>query len=123
MKLEWNKVTKFSQILAIVLFVFVYLYGFYLGRQVGIAKILGMVRSDVVFVCDGGKSIHALFYDRGVRVGFPKEPESFLLQTISASGARYANTDESLVFWNKGNEAFIMKNNEADLNFKNCKTN
>jgi membrane-bound inhibitor of C-type lysozyme len=122
MKIELNKVTKLSQLVAVVLFVFVYYYGFYLGRQVGIIKILGSKTNDVVFVCDGNKSIHAVFYERGVKVGFPKEPQTFLLQTISASGARFANTDESLVFWNKGNEAFIMRNNETDPNFNNCKT-
>jgi membrane-bound inhibitor of C-type lysozyme len=122
MKIEWNKVTKLSQFIAIVLFVLIYYYGFYLGRQVGITKILGVTKNDVVFVCDENKSIHAVFYERGVRVGFPKEPELFLLQTISASGARYANVDESLVFWNKGDEVLIMHNNEMDLSFKNCKT-
>jgi membrane-bound inhibitor of C-type lysozyme len=123
MKIEWNKVTKLSQLVAVVLFVLVYYYGFYLGRQVGITKILGSKTNDVVFVCEDNKSIHAVFYDRGVKVGLPKESETFLLQTISASGARFANTDESLVFWNKGKGAFIMRNNEADPNFKNCKTN
>ncbi len=34
-----------------------------------------------------------------------------LPQVVSASGARYANTDESLVFWNKGNDVTIYKNN------------
>ncbi|MEI7480174.1 MAG: DUF333 domain-containing protein [bacterium] len=34
-----------------------------------------------------------------------------LPQVISASGARYANTDESFVFWNKGDTAFV---NEGD---------
>ena len=31
------------------------------------------------------------------------------LQTISGSGARYATADDSLVFWNKGNTAFITE--------------
>ena len=30
-----------------------------------------------------------------------------LPQTLSGSGARYANADESIVFWNKGRAAFI----------------
>lgn len=123
MKIEWNKVTKLSQLVAVVLFVLVYYYGFYLGRQVGITKILGSETNDVVFVCEDNRSIHAVFYDQGVKVGLPKEPETFLLQTTAASGARFANTDESLVFWNKGNDAFIMRNNETDPNFKNCKIN
>lgn len=122
MKIEWNKVTKFSQVVAIILFVGVYYYGFYLGSQVRTAKIFGEKVNDVVFVCDAGKSIHAVFYKQGVHVSIPKEEDEFLLQTISGSGARYARSDESLVFWNKGDEALIMRNNQMDFSFKNCKT-
>lgn len=35
-----------------------------------------------------------------------------LPQTISASGIRYANADESFVFWSKGNGALVLENNE-----------
>ena len=34
-------------------------------------------------------------------------PAELLTATIAASGARYANADESIVFWSKGNEMFI----------------
>jgi membrane-bound inhibitor of C-type lysozyme len=34
-----------------------------------------------------------------------------LPQTVSASGIRYANADESIIFWNKGDGAFITENN------------
>jgi hypothetical protein len=33
-----------------------------------------------------------------------------LPQAMSASGARYANKDESIVFWNKGDTAFLEEN-------------
>ncbi len=42
------------------------------------------------------------FYWGGVEVTLP--------QAISASGARYANEDESLVFWNKGEDVTIYEN-------------
>ncbi|MFA5072251.1 MAG: MliC family protein, partial [Candidatus Pacearchaeota archaeon] len=32
-----------------------------------------------------------------------------LLQTISASGARYTNTGETYIFWNKGDTAFLQE--------------
>jgi len=35
--------------------------------------------------------------------------EMILKQTISASGIRYANPDESFIFWSKGNGAFISE--------------
>lgn len=122
MKIEWNKVTKLSQIVAIVLFVAVYFYGFYLGSQVRTAKIFGDKVSEATFTCDEGKSVHAIFYKQGVHVWVGGEEDEFLLQTISASGARYARSDESLVFWNKGDTALIMRGSQMDLNYKNCTT-
>lgn len=41
-----------------------------------------------------------------------------LPQTISASGIRYANDDESLIFWSKGENAFILEGDEGI--YKNC---
>ena len=38
-----------------------------------------------------------------------------LERTISASGARYANKDESIVFWSKGSRAFIEVDGEIVL--------
>jgi membrane-bound inhibitor of C-type lysozyme len=37
---------------------------------------------------------------------------------ISASGARYVNSDETYVFWNKGNSAFIELNGK--ITHENC---
>jgi len=41
-----------------------------------------------------------------------------LPQTISASGIRYANTDESIIFWSKGNGSFLLENNKET--FMDC---
>ncbi|MDE2078863.1 MAG: MliC family protein [Patescibacteria group bacterium] len=41
-----------------------------------------------------------------------------LPQTISADGARYANADESFIFWSKGNGAFVMEGNATT--YANC---
>jgi membrane-bound inhibitor of C-type lysozyme len=120
MKIIWNRVTKFSQIIAVVLFVSVYFIGFYLGSIVRTDKIFGEKINDVVFQCNAGKSIHAVFYKQGVHIWPSGEEDRFLIQTMSASGVRYANPDESYIFWNKGNGAFIMIDNNIDLNYKNC---
>ncbi len=86
------------------------------------------------YSCDGNKTIIATFY-RGVNVPVAKPGEPpipggsvdlklsdgrsmTLPQTISGSGVRYANPDESLIFWNKGNGAFIMENNTET--YSNC---
>jgi len=90
--------------------------------------------AQVTFLCKNNKTIDATFY-QGKEV--PVEPGQMpipsgsvkiilsdgrnfdLSQTISASGARYANNDESFVFWNKGNGAFILENN-AETDYTDC---
>ena len=63
-----------------------------------------------VFDCEAGQSIEAAFDNGpkpGVRLSLSDGRRWVLPQALSASGARYANADESIVFWNKGNTAFI----------------
>jgi len=43
-----------------------------------------------------------------------------LPQTMSGSGARYANAGETIVFWNKGNTAFIEEGGKTT--FDGCAT-
>jgi membrane-bound inhibitor of C-type lysozyme len=79
------------------------------------------------YLCKGNKSIEADYYKGKTVASKPDEPpipagsvrlklsdgRSFALpQTISASGIRYANKDESFVFWSKGNGALVLENNE-----------
>lgn len=86
------------------------------------------------FVCDSNRTIEAEFYDGesqvatssnqppipggSVKLTFAGGTTIDLPQTISADGARYANADESFVFWNKGDGAFIEENGE--FTFSNC---
>lgn len=82
----------------------------------------------VSYKCDSGKTINASYY-KGVPAPQPQPGEMpiptgsvalilsdgrqmTLPQTISASGIRYTNADESLIFWSKGEIAFIMENNQ-----------
>ncbi len=82
--------------------------------------------SQVSYLCKDKKTIDAVFYKGKtpkVKSGEPPIPngkvslilsdgrEMDLPQTISASGIRYANNDESFIFWSKGNGAFILENN------------
>ena len=63
-----------------------------------------------VFRCEGGRSIDALFSNgtrSSVSLALSDGRTLSLPQAQSASGARYAGADESFVFWNKGNTAFI----------------
>jgi len=75
------------------------------------------------FSCDDSKIITASFYpndDKFVDLILSDERKISLPHAISASGARYANADETFVFWNKGDTAFITEGTESVLTFTNC---
>jgi membrane-bound inhibitor of C-type lysozyme len=76
----------------------------------------------VTYLCDENKSITATFTpaDENVELTLSDDRTMTLPHVISGSGARYANEDESFVFWNKGNTAFITENGEET--FSNCAT-
>jgi membrane-bound inhibitor of C-type lysozyme len=75
----------------------------------------------VTFACDGSRTITATFYpqnDTHVDLELSDGRKLSVPHAISASGARYANADESFVFWNKGNTAFITEN--GTTTYANC---
>jgi uncharacterized protein len=75
------------------------------------------------FACAGGKSIEATFVNgpsTSVRLVLSDGRKMALPQAMSASGARYANKDESFVFWNKGNTAFIEEGGKTT--YEGCAT-
>ena len=79
-----------------------------------------------LFVCKDSKTIDATFINTDsrdtntVNLTLSDRRQLSLNQTISASGARYANINESFVFWNKGNTAFIEE--EGVQTFSDCAT-
>jgi membrane-bound inhibitor of C-type lysozyme len=97
-----------------------------------VAKI---VTGQATYQCADGHMIQAVFIEQGpVPVGVPGEPptsNAFVIlsfdaaeditlpQAISASGARYANNDESFVFWIKGQGVTVLENG-AENTYKNC---
>ena len=123
MKIIWNKVTKFSQIVAIILFVTVFFVGISIGEKSERATILGEPIAKAKFTCADSKTIESIFYKNIARIETDSMGVVYLPQTISASGARYANKDESIVFWNKGNTAFITEGNPNSPTYKDCVTN
>ena len=89
--------------------------------------------ADVSYACDAGKTIGASYFEGSTTPGQNGGPPTpggsvgislsdgrsmSLPQTISADGARYANQDESFIFWSKGNGAFVME--AGTTTFANC---
>lgn len=73
------------------------------------------------FVCAGGKTIKSQFHNgkiNWVELNLSDGRTKYLPQALSASGARYADPQDSFVFWTKGESAFIT---EEDLEtYTNC---
>ena len=83
----------------------------------------GQPQSTVAYSCDQNKVLVAQYYDGTSSVaanGMPLPGGHVVLtlndgsmmnlaQTVSADGTRYANADESFIFWGKGNTAFVQQ--------------
>ena len=77
--------------------------------------------TSAVFSCADSKSITAVFYpkdDKFVDLMLSDGRKLSVPHAMSASGARYAKPDESFVFWNKGDTAFITEN--GSTTFSDC---
>ena len=77
----------------------------------------------VTFQCDSSKNIVATFYptdDQFVDLKLSDGRNLSVPYAISASGARYATPDETFVFWNKGNTAFITEGKAGTETYSNC---
>lgn len=129
-------------ITAIIIIAIVVMAGWYLrktNRENGFNSVVSGAQTLIataVYSCDGGKTISASYYagpevasvpnqmpipTGKVEITMGSDTPITLNQTISASGVRYANASESFVFWNKGDEALIMRDNAMDVQYKNCK--
>lgn len=66
----------------------------------------------ISYSCDSGKSIVAIYGEKSAAITLSDGRAMTLKQTVSASGVRYANPDESFIFWSKGNGALVLENNK-----------
>lgn len=76
--------------------------------------------AEATFECHGGKTIAATFYADSVELKLSDGRDMTVPQAMSGSGARYANADESFVFWNKGNTAFITEGGDDKQTYGDC---
>jgi membrane-bound inhibitor of C-type lysozyme len=112
-----------KQIIAILIIAIVAVGGYFLWQMYGPGPAEVPV-SIASFSCEQGKTIGATFYQTKVDLVLSDGRKLMLPQAMSASGARYANADESFVFWNKGNTAFITEGAGATApqTYANCVT-
>jgi membrane-bound inhibitor of C-type lysozyme len=113
MKIEFKKVTWYSKLLTFVLFFGSFALAFCLGQKYEAVNSTAQEYQKqsetitAVFACPEDKAIYAEFTKNQVKLVLSDGRKMNLPQTISGSGARFANSDESFIFWNKGDGAFI----------------
>jgi len=89
----------------------------------------------ITYACDANKTLTAAFTEKDplppAGEGMPPSPQGTvqltlsdgrafdLAQTLSADGVRFANPDESFIFWSKGNGALVLENN-VEKNYVGC---
>ncbi|MCL5017247.1 MAG: MliC family protein, partial [Patescibacteria group bacterium] len=89
----------------------------------------------VLYMCNGGKKLTAQYFENASKpIAIPGQPpipsgrvmvalddgrSLNLPRTISADGLRYANNDESFVFWSKNNGVLILENGQ-EKNYTGC---
>lgn len=128
MSISYKTVTWYSQLAAIILFVVVWYVGFCVGRywvspgRMGTDAPLTGVVNAAVFRCDNpvNSFISSVFYKDRVTLTISNGKRITLPHAISADGARYANADESFVFWNKGNTVFVTE--QGTTTYSGCVT-
>lgn len=78
------------------------------------------VIASVTYACADSKTIDATYYADKVDIVLSDGREMTLPQTMSGSGIRYANADESFVFWSKGNTAFATEGDPDKPTYADC---
>ena len=72
------------------------------------------------FLCKDSKSVIATFSSADAALTLSDGRTMTLPRAQSADGARYANADESVVFWNVGNTAFITEGKDGAETYSGC---
>lgn len=105
----------------LIIIVAAWWFGFRTPKNIPVSSV------SVSYACNNNKTIDAVLYEGTstppAEPGKPPIPSGSakvalsdgrvmtLPRTLSADGVRYANADESFVFWSKGNGALVLENN------------
>lgn len=121
-----------KKIALLLLGVFIFILGgaLYINYLNSSSSAPQITAKSTTYICKDNKIIGAKFYTQiyplptPPKDGEPPTPTGsvdltlsdgrgyHLLETISGSGVRYANKDESFIFWTKGIGAIVLENNE-----------
>ncbi len=74
----------------------------------------------VKYTCADARTIEATYWPEKVDIVLSDGRAMTLPQTMSGSGARYANADELVVFWNKGDDAFVTEGDPNKPTYADC---
>lgn len=118
MKIIWDRVTKVSQIVAIVLSLVIFWVGFLIGGEFEKENILGNPKNIINLSCDDNKNISVNVYQNNIALSL-QGSQKYLTQVVPSSGVRYINEEESLIFWTEQNKAFLEQ--AGSLVLSNCK--
>ena len=91
--------------------------------------------ASVAYRCDGGKTLSAEYFNGPLHTAPNGRPvpggrvdlvlgdgrRLSLPQTLSGSGIRYADAAETIVFWSKGDGAFLEEGPRQAVTYANCK--
>lgn len=104
-------------VMFVILFIIIFTGLYLIGKTPAQNGNEGIINS-VTFSCADKKNIQSIFFKDKVELNLSDGRHMLLAQAISSSGARYANNDESFVFWNKGNTALVDE--KGIITFKDC---
>ena len=105
-------------LITLVILIFIGAGSFYFYQRSVTDKNTNGAINSATFSCVENKTIQALFFSDKVELTLSDGRNMLLPQAVSASGARYANSDESFVFWNKGDTAFVEETGTST--FRDC---
>lgn len=126
-----NRMNRILPVIIVIIAIMLAVWFVIVRSSVPTIPLPGNLISSVSYTCDESKTIEASYYDGATGAG---EVESSgggtvviilsdgrsitLARTVSADGTRYSNTDESFIFWSKGEGAFVSENNQQT--YANC---
>lgn len=101
----------------------------------GAVSVVAQPAASVAYRCDSGKTLSAEYFNGPLRTAPDGRPEPggrvdlvlgdgrrlSLPQTLSGSGIRYADPAETIVFWSKGDGAFLEEGPGQAVTYANCK--